>query len=703
MKNQQHPLRKILFLNRFLFLFPPLPTLTPYQALEFATQQHRARRFAEAETVYRQLLTHDPNNAEVLHLLGVLASDTGRFPEALDWMQRSIAVQPRVGRYYRNLGLLLAAQGRLDESATALETARQLEPGTADFHYDLGNTRWRQRQWEAAIEAFHTALQLQPRHFKAWLNLSATLSACQRHEEALTTARAALVQCPNEPALLFGLGNILKEMGRLDEALAAYQSALSLAPGDPFVLNNLANLHKDRGEITEALAALRQSLAALPVAEAHSNLIFTSRFDPTIPPETIQEQEQKWNTLYAVPLRSQRPQHSNNRSPDRRLRIGYVSADLRNHAVGRTLLPIFEAHDRAVVECVCYAGPPTDPVAARFQARADLWRNMDAWPDAQLAAQIQTDGIDILVDLSLHTAFHRLSTFARKPAPVQVSWLGYPGSSGVESIDYYLTDRFLHPATDEAAKPPGRPIYLPDAWCCYPAPEDSPEVGALPAAQAGRVTFVSFNNFAKINGRVLALWARILHAVPDSRLLLLARTGGHQERARTALQACDISPQRLEFLEYQPAAPERSAAAYLHRYAQADIALDPFPYNGMTTSGDALWMGVPVVALRGATALSRASFSILSNLGLPELAASREDEYVQIATSLAGDTARLAQVRATLRTRMQASPLLDPVRFARNLEAAYREMWRQWCGSSPGTSNNPAGISNTQHPTSNIQ
>ena len=345
---------------------------------------------------------------------------------------------------------MLAAQGRLDESAAALETARQLEPGNADFHYDLGNTRWMLRQWEAAIEAFRTVLDLQPRHFKAWLNLSATLSACQRHEEALASSPTALAQCPNEPALLFGLGNVCKEMGRLDEALAAFQSALNLAPGDPFVLNNLGNLHKDRGEISDALAALRQSLAARPLAEAHSNLIFISRFDPTIRPETILAEEQKWNTLYAIPLRSQRPRHSNDRSPDRRLRIGYVSADLRNHAVGRTLLPVFEAHDRAAVETVCYTGPVTDPESRRFQARADLWRNNDAWPNAQLATQIQADGIDILVDLSLHTAFHRLSTFARKPAPVQVSWLGYPGSSGVETIDYYLTDRFLHPAQQEA-------------------------------------------------------------------------------------------------------------------------------------------------------------------------------------------------------------------------------------------------------------
>jgi predicted O-linked N-acetylglucosamine transferase (SPINDLY family) len=361
------------------------------------------------------------------------------------------------------------------------------------------------------------------------------------------------------------------------------------------------------------------------------------------------------------------------------LRIGYVSLDLRNHVAGRTLLPVFEAHHPAQVECICYGGLVDDSVAASFQSRAALWHNVREWTDDRLAAQIQDDRIDILVDLALHTAFNRLPAFARKPAPVQVSWLGYPGASGVETIDYFLTDRFLNPPEECSAAADNRPFHLPDAWCCYPAPKNSPEVGALPCHNEGRITFASFNNFAKINERVLALWARILAAVPHSRLLLLARSGPHQDRTRTFLHAQGISPNRVEFIGYETAIPSHNPAKYLQRYAQVDIALDPFPYNGMTTSGDALWMGVPVVALRGKSSLGRASFSLLANVGLQEFAAATEDDYLQIATTLANDPLRLADLRTTLRPRMQSSPLLDYHRFAQNLESAYRQMWRRHC------------------------
>lgn len=657
-----------------------MPLLTTQQAFSLAMDYYHAGQFQEAEALFRQLQASHPDNVDLWHLLGIVARATRRYPEAIEWMQRSIAAEPTVARYRNNYGLLLTDCGRYEESAAEFEIARQLDPSDADIPYNLGNTRNRLHQSDSAISAYQAALQLNPQHVKAWINLGLALNAANRPEEAIAVYQAARRACPSEAALPLNLAILYRQQCRLDDAVAAYQEGLALAPNSFAAYNNFALLLKDQGEIAESVLSLRRSLALNANAEVQSNLIFTLLFDPETSPATVQAEEQLWNTHFAIPLRSERRPHLNDRSLDRRLRIGYVSADLRNHVVGRTLLPIFEAHDRARVERICYGGPIADAVSKRFHAGADLWRDMELWSDDQLAAQVREDGIDILVDLGLHTAYNRLCAFARRPAPLQVSWLGYPGGTGVETIDHWISDRFLSPLESVPSEEVGGPFRLPHAWCCYPAPDDSPEVNSLPAASSGQITFGCFNNFSKVNDRVLQLWSRILHAVPGSRLLLLTKAGAHRERAASVMSRHDIAAQRLGFLEYEPPSPEQSTSRYLERYAQVDIALDPFPYNGMTTTCDALWMGVPVIALRGALPIGRASFSILSNIGIPEYAARSEDEYVQLAVSLAGDQQRLAELRSMLRSRMLASPLLDAPLFARNLETAFREMWHQWCG-----------------------
>ena len=653
---------------------------SPQQILDFAAEHYRARRFAEAESLYRGVLAISPDNADILHMLGLVARETGRMATALDHMQRSIAAAPRVPEFHNNLGLLLADCDRLEESAAALETACRLAPNGSAWCFNLGNTRRRQRQWEAAIIAYQHALRIQPGHVKSWLNLGLTLAAARRFEEAVDTYRAALQQQPTDATLLVNFGTLLQNLGRFDEAQDVLQTVLATTPDDPIALNNLGLLHKDRGEAAEAVALLRQSLARKGNAEVHSNLLFALHLDPATQRETLEDEHLHWNALHAAPAREFQHPQANDRSPNRRLRVGYLSADFRDHVVGRTLLPIFAAHDPAEVECVCYSNSAElDETTEHFQACAGFWRDVEGWPDARLADQIRDDRIDILVDLSLHTAGNRLTVFARKPAPIQVSWLGYPEASGVETIDCWLADRFLCPPEAPTPAVGGQPFRLPEAWCCYPAPADSPDVGDLPSASNGHITFGSFNHLGKINPRVLDLWARILDAVPNSRLLLLGKQGSYRERFKTHLQNRGVAPERLEFLDYVRASPQASTGHFLQRYTRVDIALDPFPYNGMTTTGDALWMGVPVVALRGGSGLSRASFSLLSNIGLSELAASSEEDYLQLACSLARDPQRLTQLRATLRSRMQSSPLLDAPRLARHVEAAFRQMWRQWC------------------------
>ena len=615
---------------------------------------HTAGRLAEAEAIYRELLAEQPGNAEVTHLLGQLAGQAGDPHAAVELISQAIATDPLRPHYRVNLSSWLTDLDRCAEAVAACEAALALRPHFAEAHYCLGNARARQGRHEEAIAAYETALRLKPDFGEGFANL----------------------------------GLSLIELGRLDEAIDAYLEGLRHTPQSVALANNLAMALRERGEIEDSLAWLRRGLAWQPgLAYVRSNLVLFSHLHPGYSADELAEELRAWQREHGEPLQPSIVRHDNDPSPERRLRIGYVSADLRDHVVGRTLLPCFEAHDRAQFELFCYsATTPSDPIGERFRSRSAVWGETALLSDEKLAAQIRADRIDILVDLSLHTAGNRLPVFARRPAPVQVCWLGYPGTTGLAAIDYRITDPYLEPAGFVAPACSEEALRLPDCWTCYTAPADSPEPGALPATRRGAVTFGSFNHLAKINERVLAVWAEILQEVEGSRLRLLAKGRG-QMRAVEFLAQRGIAPERIElvghYLESAVRRGECRATAFLERYREIDLALDPFPYNGMTTTCDALWMGVPVVALLGAMPHGRASFSLLSNVGLPELAAPTEREYVRVAAELARDLPRLAALRATLRARMKNSPLLDPARFARNLEAAYRGIWRRWCAQPP--------------------
>jgi predicted O-linked N-acetylglucosamine transferase (SPINDLY family) len=376
------------------------------------------------------------------------------------------------------------------------------------------------------------------------------------------------------------------------------------------------------------------------------------------------------------------------------LRVGYVSPDFIDHVVGRNLLPLFRCHEPKNVEIFCYAGVALpDAFTERFRRWSHHWRSTVGVPDAVLAERIREDGVDILVDLAQHTAGNRLAVFARKPAPLQVSFAGYPESTGLDGIEYRISDRYLEGDASEIAdrssqigegvapalRIPHSELRIPeqvlliDSFWCYEPDGTEIAVNELPAIQRGQMTFGSLNTFSKINEPVLHLWARVLGQVKASRLILLSRSGSHRQRVRDLFEREGIAGDRVEFLDRRP------RLSYLELYHALDIALDPFPYGGHTTSLDALWMGVPVVSLAGNTPVSRGGLSILSNAGLPELAAHSEDAYVRIATELAHDQRRLADLRTTLRSRMETSVLMDARHFARQIEAAYRAIWREWC------------------------
>jgi predicted O-linked N-acetylglucosamine transferase (SPINDLY family) len=368
--------------------------------------------------------------------------------------------------------------------------------------------------------------------------------------------------------------------------------------------------------------------------------------------------------------------YPNDRSPDRRLRIGYVSPDFNAHPVGRFMLPILSHRDRRRVEIFCYANVRIeDDLTGLLRRHADVWRDTNAFSDAELAERIREDRADILVDLSLHTGRNRLLVFARKPAPVQATYLSYPGTSGLETMDFRITEPQLDPSVAQEHYSE-RSIRLPRTYWCFQPPGDAPPVAPPPVLTAGRVTFGCLNQFCKISRPAWDVWCRILQSVPNSRLVLLAPEGSSRDLARQIISARGVDPKRVDFVG------RVFMGAYLDRHRLIDVALDPFPFTGGTTTCDALWMGVPTVTLRGATAVSRGGASILTNVGLPEMIADTHEQYVEIASKLAGDHDRLSALRSSMRQRMLASPLMDAAHFTDDLEDAYRTMWLNWLASN---------------------
>jgi len=432
---------------------------------------------------------------------------------------------------------------------------------------------------------------------------------------------------------------------------------------------------KDKGELDEAIESFQRAIDLAPDdAAIHSNLLYTLHFHPGYDAAMIYEEHRRWNRQHAEPLKKFIQPHVNNRDPDRPLRIGYVSPDFRNHPIGKFLLPLQAAHDPDRFEVFCYSDVRRpDRLTELLRRHAKQWRNTVGLTHERAAQLIREDQIDILVDLTMHMAGNRMLLFARKPAPVQVTYLAYCSTTGLETMDYRLSDPNMDPSDSDLLLYSERSIRLPETCWCYGVAGPTPEPSPLPASVAGYITFGCLNNFCKVSTEALNVWIQLLCATPKSQFILRALEGSHRQRVRDLLQQYGIDPQRLKFVGTVP------LSEYYRLYQQIDIGLDPFPYNGGTTTCDTLWMGVPVVTLVGPTAVGRGGVSILCNVGLPKLIAQTPEQYVQIATDLAKDLPKLAELRRTLRARMQASPLMDAPRFARNVEAAYRQMWRNWC------------------------
>jgi predicted O-linked N-acetylglucosamine transferase (SPINDLY family) len=498
-------------------------------------------------------------------------------------------------------------------------------------------------------------------------------------DDSVASYRQALLIRPDSAGAHNNLGNVLMMQGALDEAVPTFQQALRLDPHHIEAHVNLGNARKEQGRLDEAIACYQAALRLKPDAYSiHSNVLLTMQYHPAYGPQAQFEEYKRWNQQHAESLKTLIQPHANTPEPERRLRIGYVSPDFREHVDAFFLIPLLSNHDHAHYEVFCYADVQRpDTVTERLKGYADVWRNTIGLSHQHVADLVRSDQIDILVDLELHAANNRLLVFAIKPAPVQVAWLGYPGTTGLSTIDYRLTDPYLDPPGLFDAFYSEESIRLPDTFWCYDPLSNEPAVNALPALETGIVTFGCLNNFCKVNEGCLALWAQVLQNVPQSRLLLRAPRGQARDNVIATLQKKSIAKERIEFVETMP------RPQYLATHDRIDLGIDPFPYNGHTTSLDAFWMGVPSLTLVGKSVVGRAGLSQLCNLDLRELAAQTPEEYVALATHWASNLDGLQKLRGSLRERMRQSPLMDGKRFARNVESAYRQMWRRWCDGRP--------------------
>jgi predicted O-linked N-acetylglucosamine transferase (SPINDLY family) len=671
-------------------------------------------KLSEAEACFRRVLRSDPHAVEAQFSLGSVLQTQGKLDEATACYRAALALKPDYADAHINLGTILQQQSIYDEAAEHFQAAVQLNPGFATAHMNLGTNFQARGQLAEAIGCYRRALELEPGNPLALNALGSALVRQGRSDDALASFEEALRADPgsalahlniggvyqvqgkmgqavtalervleldpsNAPAYT-NLGMIRNEQGRRDEAIAACHRAIELAPESPQAYNNLAIALSALGLLEEGIGWARKACTLSPIdSPHHSNLLYMLNFHPGYNAAALFAEHRAWAQRYADSLTDSSAGHDNDRTPGRRLRVGYVSAHFFCHAVNFFSEPILRAHDHDQFEVFCYAHVDCpDETTGRLRGYADQWRDIAHLSDAEAAALVRRDRIDILVDLTGHIGGNRMLLFARKPAPIQVTYIGYQNTTGMKAMDYRLTDDWADPPGTTEQYYTETLVRLPRSFFCYLPSSDAPAIGPLPMVDNGFVTFGSFNAYSKVTTQVLATWARLLHAVPRSRLVILANAAPSLiERIAAFFEGAGIGADRLTIADRRP------RNRYLELIDRTDIALDPFPFNGHTTTCDALWQGVPVVALAGQTYASRFGSSAHVNLGLRELVSTSPDEYVEIAARLAGDVDKLAHLRFTLRDRMASSALLDFAGFARNLEAAYRQMWTTWLIEHP--------------------
>jgi len=651
------------------------------ERFQLALEHYQAGNLEQAEYIYKEILKIQPNNDDVYHNLGDIYQDKGQIDKAVTCYQKALQLNPNRATTYNNLGIIFQDKGQIDKAVTCYQKALQLNPDYDDAYYNLGNALKDKGQVDQAIICYQKALILNPNLDDAYNNLGNIYQHKRQIDEAVTCYQKALQLNPSLVYAHYNLGTLFMEEGKLGEAIRSYNLALTIKPDFVEAYTNLGKALTDCGRLNEAEACFKRSLDVQPkFSMPYSNLLFLMNYNSRYDAKIIFFEHLKFAKKYAEPLSFNITLFTNDCVFTRRLKIGYVSPDFRRHSVAYFIEPVLMKHNREDFELFCYSDVVIhDDVTRRICEYPDHWQSIIGKSDEKVAELIRKDGIDILIDLTGHTANNRILLFARKPAPVQVTWIGYPATTGLSTIDYKIVDRYTDPPGMTEQFHTEKLIRLPESFLCYLPETDCPEVGELPALTTGYVTFGSFNAFAKLSPEVLKSWINILKAVPNAHLLIKSKSLSDRMVRDYVIDIFNkegIDRKRIEVLSWVSTSIE-----HLKTYNKIDIGLDTFPYNGTTTTCEAMWMGLPVITLAGNTHASRVGVSLLSNVGLIELIAKTNEEYVEIAVNLARDTMRLQLLRERLRDMMINSPLTDAKRFTINLEKCYREIWETWCKS----------------------
>jgi len=643
----------------------------------------------EAISAYEATLGHEPGHIEANNNLGTIRHGRGELDAAERHFTACLAANPRFAPAVMNLGLVRQSQQREGEAAELYSQAAELDPRLAAAWHALGAIRHKQGRVEEARQYFERALQVDPHHADAHLGLAYLYQKERRLNLAVAHCEQAIHLKPELPVAHNNLCVSWAAQGRHDEAIAAGRQAVALKSDFGKAHSNLAVSLQAIGLLDEAIAEHRRAIELQPAESGlHSNLLYSLNYHPGYDAQSIFTEHRTWGARHADPLTARAAPHSVDRTPERRLRIGYVSPHFCEHAVNFFTQPILQSHDRKQFDVYCYFDDDRpDDTSHLLEQSVAGWRNIFGQSDDDVASQIRADRIDILVDLTGHIGGGgRMLLFARKPAPVQVTYLGYQNTTGMQAMDYRLTDAYADPPGSTDPLHTERLVRLPRSFFCYRPSSYAPPVGSLPAEANGYVTFGSVNAFPKVTPQVLATWAEILRRVPTAKLVIRAdMTPSLEKRLFETLAAEGIEAGRLELVNRLP------RPKYLELIARLDIALDPFPFNGHTTTCDSLWQGVPVVTLSGETYVTRFGGSGHATLGLNELITHSREEYIEAAVGLAHDRERMIRYRTTLRERMAASPLLDYAGFTQRLEAAYREMWADYCSAKEEPSGKAGG------------
>lgn len=672
---------------------------------------HSQNKLTHAESSYRQSLMLGNKQPFVYFNLGAILQEKGQLDEAAKLYHQAIELKPDYAKAYVNLGYIYRKQDKLEDATSNYRKALQYAPNIAEIHYNLGINLLRQGYADDAESHQRRALELNPNYTDAWSALGMVQFSCGQLEDAGISYKKALSINPEHAEALRGYAAILSMLKIFDDSIEFFKKSLLINPGNENAMIGLAtaylgandhkmalsvykqlivqnpdlaephigvaSVYKAQGKYEDAINSYRNALEIQPEHHtAYSDLVMLMNYSDRFTPSCIYNEHVNWARKYS--LKISKLKYENISDPDRRVRVAYLSPDLRKHVVVNFFYPILKHHNTDHFEIYCYAEvAQEDPWSQLLKAETSHWINTYSKSDAQLIDQIRADKIDILIDLAGHTKGNRLLALTARPAPIQMTYLGYPNTTGLSTVDYRLTDKWADPEGDSDNFHTENLIRLSNGFLCYLPMNEMPNISTLPAVENGYITFGSFNNLTKITASVVKLWARILNKSPDAKLVIKNRSLNApqvRERYLALFKSHGIEDSRIQLFS-----ATKSYDDHLNTYNQIDIALDTFPYNGTTTTCEALMMGVPVITLAGNMHAGRVGISILSQIKLTDYISQTPDEYIQLALKKASDIEELSKLRNTLRNQFLTSSLADGQQFTQDIEQSYRHIWKNWC------------------------